>query len=68
MANFGTKNGLAYQDWVSDGKRATEQVDRLMVFVIGWIDGQNTLGDVADAEFPRWANGSGHNQLELECR
>ena len=65
MANFGTKNGLAYQDWVSDVKTATEQVDELMVCVIEWIDRQNTLEDVTVAEFHRWANGSGHNQLEL---
>ena len=52
MANFGTKNGPAYQDWVSDVKTATEQVDELMVHVIEWIDRQNTLEDVTDAEFP----------------
>ena len=28
VANFGTKNGPAYQDWVSDVKTATEQVGR----------------------------------------
>ena len=66
VTNFGTMNGLAYQEWVSDVKTSTEQVDELMVFVIGWIDGQNTLEDVADAEFHRWANGSSHNQLDLE--
>ena len=27
---------------------------------------RNTLEDVTDAEFHRWANGSGHNQLDLE--
>ena len=43
VANFGTKNGPAYQDWVSDVKTATEQVDELMVHVIEWIDRQNTL-------------------------
>ena len=37
-----------------------------MVHVIEWIDRQNTLEDVTDAEFHRWANGSGHNQLDLE--
>ena len=63
VANFGTKNGPA---WVSDVKTATEQVDELMVHVIEWIDRQNTLEDVTDAEFHRWANGSGHNQLDLE--
>ena len=46
VANFGTKNGPAYQDWVSDVKTATEQVDELMVHVIEWIDRQNTLEDV----------------------
>ena len=66
MANLGTKNGPAYQDWVSDVKTATEQVDELIVHVIEWIDGQNTLDDVTDAEFHRWAHGSGHNQLDLE--
>ena len=66
MTNFGTKSGLAYQEWVSDVMTATEQMDELMVFIIGWIDGQNTLEDVADAEFHRWASGSGHNQLDLE--
>ena len=40
VANFGTKNGPAYQDWVSDVKTATEQVDELMVHVIEWIDRQ----------------------------
>ena len=34
--------------------------------VIEWIDRQNTLEDVTDAEFHQWANGSGHNQLDLE--
>ena len=63
---FGTKNGLAYQDWVSDVKTATDQVDELMVHVIEWIDRQDALEDVADTEFHRWANGSGHNQLDLE--
>ena len=38
VANFGTNNGPAYQDWVSDVKTATEQVDELMVHVIEWID------------------------------
>ena len=66
VANFGAKNGPAYQDWVSDVKTATEQVDELMVHVIEWVDGQSTLEDVTDAEFHRWANGSGHNQLDLE--
>ena len=47
-------------------KTATEQVDELIVHVIEWIDGQNTLDDVTDAEFHRWAHGSGHNQLDLE--
>ena len=37
-----------------------------MVFVIEWTDGQKTLEDVTDTEFHRWANGSGHNQLDLE--
>ena len=49
------------KNWVSDMKTATEHVDELMVHVIEWIDGQNALGDVTDAEFHRWANGSGHN-------
>ena len=31
-----------------------------------WIDRQNILEDVTDAEFHRWVNGSGHNQLDLE--
>ena len=31
VANFGTKSGPAYQDWVSDVKTAPEQVDELMV-------------------------------------
>ena len=66
VANFGTENGLAYQDWVSDVKTATEQVDEFMVHVIEWIDRQNTLEDVTDAEFHRGTNGSGHNQLDLE--
>ena len=43
VANFGATNGLAHQDWVSDVKTSTEQVDELMVLVIEWIDGQNTL-------------------------
>ena len=51
VANFGTKNGLAYQDCISDVKTATEQVDELMVYVIEWIDRQNTLEDVTYAEF-----------------
>ena len=34
VANYGTKNGLAYHVWVSDVKTATEQVDELMVHVI----------------------------------
>ena len=38
VANFGTQKGLAHQDWVSDVKTATEQVDELMVLVIKWID------------------------------
>ena len=38
---------------------STEQVDELMVHVIEWINRQNTLEDVTDAEFHRWANGSG---------
>ena len=63
VSNFVTKNGLAYQDWVSDVKTATEQVDELMVHVIEWIDRQNTLEDVTDAEFHQC---SGHNQLDLE--
>ena len=66
VASFGTKNGPAYQDRVSDVKTVTEQVDGLMVLVIEWIDEQNTLEDVTDVEFHRWANGSGHNQLDLE--
>ena len=56
VANFGTQNGLADQNWFSDVKTATEQVDELMVHVIEWIDGQNTLEVVTDAEFHRWAN------------
>ena len=31
-----------------------------------WVDGQNTVQDVTDVEFHRWADGSGHNQLDLE--
>ena len=65
VANFGTKNGPAYHDWVSDVKTATEQVDELMVHVIGWIDRQNTLEDVTDAEFHRWANGLGSQPAGL---
>ena len=47
-------------------KTATEQVDELMVNVVKWIDGQNTLKDVTDAKIHRWVNDSGHNQLDLE--
>ena len=65
MANVGAKNGLAYQDLVSDVKTATEQVDELMALVIEWIDGQNTLDNVTNVEFHRWASGSGHKQLDL---
>ena len=49
------------KNWVSDMKTATEHVDELTVHVILWIDGQNALEDVTDAEVHRWANGSGHN-------
>ena len=55
---------LRHEEWTclsrlgqrrEDGHRAGGRAH-----VIGWIDGQNTLGDVADAELPRWTNGSGH--------
>ena len=45
---------------------ASEQVDELMVCVIEWIDEQRTRGDVTDADLHWWANGSVHNQLNLE--
>ena len=37
-----------------------------MVCVIEWIDGQRILEDVNDAGLHWWANGSVHNQLNLE--
>ena len=46
--------------------KAAEQVVELMVHDIERIDRQNTVEDVTDAEFHRWANGPGHNQLDLE--
>ena len=66
VANIGRKSGLAYHVWASDVKTASGQVDELTVCVIEWIDEQRTLEDMTVAEIHWWANGSVHNQLNLD--